>query len=284
MKKVVELGILLILLLAPPVDAKISLGSSYDNIYLDLKPGAYGVFRASFFNMGDEPLSVRFELEYPSDLRIEAVPAELLMESGVTENPSSAGEWLILDGGKRYVKTYPVDVYVKIPSTISRNTYRIKLVAIAEGLDTSEGEGFSQNLVQVREIFLTANVPGQVSGGYTDTIRVDASSGDSVMEEAKKDLVYTQGNSPLSPGTGSSSGGSQVSGGSSTTSYDDTTTASEGGSEKTGLIEKDTEGNTKINLPTGEITLSEEQTGAVIDLGLITLIISVGSLMVRILK
>lgn len=284
MKKVVEFGILLTLLLALPVEAKISLGSSSDVTYLDLEPGAYGVFRASFFNMGDEPINVGFEVEYPSDLRIEVVPTGLLMESSVTENPSSAGEWLILDGGKRYVKTYPVEVYVKIPSTISRNTYRIKLIAIAEGPDTSGGEGFSQNLIQVREIVLTAKVPGQVSGGYMDTIRVDASSTGSVMEDAKKDLVYNQGSSSLSPGTGGSSGGSQVSGGSSTTGYGDTTSSSGSGSEKTGLIEKDSEGNTKINLPTGEITLSEEQTGTVIDLGLITLIISVGSLMVRILK
>ncbi|MBN2014261.1 MAG: hypothetical protein JW778_03685 [Candidatus Altiarchaeota archaeon] len=286
MKRFVGFGILLcILFLVLHVEAKISLGSTSDVNGLDLKPGEYAVFSASFFNMGDESLDVDLEVEYPSDLRIEVVPSELRMESSITGNPSSPGEWLILDGGKRYVKTHPVEVYLKIPSTISRNTYNIKLIATAKGSESAGGEGFKQSLVQVREVVFTAKVPGQVSGEYADVIRIDASSGDAVMEEAQKSLTYSQGSSSLSPAAGGSSGsGSTATGSSGSAAYGDTTTGSSGGSEKTGLVTKDSGGNTHINLPTGEVTLSEGQTGLVIDLGLVTLIISVGSLIVRVLK
>jgi len=272
LKIVLVVGIFLLSVLA---DA-ISLGSSSDVNYLTLKPGAYGVFETSFFNMGEEPIKVEFEVEYPSDLRIEVVPGELALENELTDNPDSSGSWLILDGGKRYVKTHPVRVYVKIPPTISRNIYRIKLIATATGKESSGGGGFRQSLAQVREIPLTAYVPGRVNRESVEIIRKDATSGDEVKEEAEQSFISEYQGGTVSPGGGGSTGRSLE-------KRKDTSRKSE---DKKGIlgISKDSEGNTQINLPTGKISLNKEQTETAIDIGLITLIISIASLIVRVLK
>lgn len=292
MRKLIIVGVLAGFLFSVSyVGAAVSLGSSLDNTYLDLEPGAYGVFEASFFNMGDESLDLEFVVEYPSDLRIEVVSTRLEMGPGITPNPESSGEWLILDGGERYVRTHPVVVYVKIPSTLSRNTYQIKLIATTADSDESGG-GFRQSLVQVREITFTANVPGRTQiSDEVETIQVTASSGDSIRVDAEESFESNQGSNPLSyDAKSSTSGGTPVISGYSSTPSDNSNVPAASldkpvSSKKPGLgVSKDPEGNTHINLPTGEISLTEEQTGTVIDIGLITLLISVGSLIVRIMK
>jgi len=276
MRNILKIELVVGIFLLSVLAGATSLGSSSDVNYLTLEPGAYGVFEASFFNMGEEPIKVEFEVEYPSDLRIEVVPGELALENEVTDNPDSSGSWLILDGGKRYVKTHPVRVYVKIPPTISRNIYRIKLIATATGKESSGGGGFRQSLVQVREIPLTAYVPGRVNRESVEIIRKDASSGDEIKEEAEQSFISEYQGGAVSPGSsGSTERGLEK--------KEDTSRKSE---DKKGIlgISKDPEGNTQVNLPTGKISLSKEQTETAIDLGLITLIISVASLIVRILK
>lgn len=290
MSNMVKLGVLAgILMLSISADAAISLGSASGVSYLNLEPGAYGVFSASFFSMGDEPIDVKFEVEYPSDLRIDIAPDKLTLGGGVTENPDSSGSWLILDGGRRYVKTYPVRVYVKIPSAISRNVYKIKLTAKATGQGSSDGSGFRQSLVQVREVILTAHVPGSVSGGgNVEIIRKDASYPDGVKEELEEGSYtgYQPGTSAQASAQGSSQGSLPVSSGSA---KDDVNggDASRTSGDNTGggsVTDRASGGNTEINLPTGKISLNKEQTKTAMDLGLITLIISVASLIVRILK
>jgi len=49
-------------------------------------------------------------------------------------------------------------------------------------------------------------------------------------------------------------------------------------------ITHDDKGNTNINLPVGKVVLNKKQTETVIDIGIITLIISIISLIVRIIK
>jgi hypothetical protein len=278
----VVVGIFLLSILS---EAAVSLGSSSDVNYLRLEPGAYGVFKASFFNMGEDPMKIEFEVECPSDLRIEVVPYELSLDRELTENPDSSGSWLILDGGRRYVKTQPVEVYVKIPSTISRNLYKIKLIATATGQENSGGEGFRQSLVQIREIVFTAHVPGRVSRGDVETTRKDESSGDKVREEAEESFSYEYQGDTLTLASPAGSSLEEI----------DSTEMDGGGKEDISRrleddegdvlgVTTDYEGNTNINLPTGKISLSKEQTETALDVGLVTLIISVASLVVRILK
>jgi len=274
---VLVVGIFLLSILA---DATISLGSSSDVNYLKIDPGAYGVFEASFFNMGEKPIKVEFEVECPSDLRIEVVPEKLTLNKELTENPDSSGSWLILDGGKRYVKTYPIKLYVKIPSGISRNIYRIKLIATATGQDSSGSEGFRQSLAQVREIAFTAYVPGKIVREDVEIIRKDASSGDKVKEEAEGSVISEyQGDTFSQESSPGSNDQTEIDEG----RKEDTSSKSDSTGDTFGIT-KDSEGNTQINLPTGKISLSKEQTETAVDVGLITLIISVASLIVRILK
>lgn len=264
------------LLLTTSVNGGISLGSSSDVTSISLAPGAYGVFKTSFFNMGSEPLDVEFEVEYPADLRIEVDPPRLSMDNSLHTRPISGGTWLILDGGRRYVKTYPVSVYVKIPSTISRNRYTIKLIATARGNTDSSSQGFEQTLVQVREILFTVNVDGRVGAPPAEVIRVDASSGDVIKEEALQS--FNQGDS-YQP---SSSGGANTENKPSSinSAGNQPTSKTSGGFS----VSRDSSGGTSIDLPTGRVSLSQSQTQAAIDLGLVTLIISIVSLIVRILK
>jgi hypothetical protein len=279
MRNMIKLGILVgVFLLSIIADATISLGSSSDVNYIRLEPGSYGVLSASFFNMGEEQIDVRFEVEYPSDLRIEVFPTKLTLNNELTNNPTSPGSWLILDGGKRYVKTYPVDIYVKTPTYISRSTYKIKLIATATGKDGSGGEGFRQSMAQVREVMFTVYVPGRITREETEVVRKDASYGDGIKEEAKESLTQT-----------GYQGGTSAQGGSEPTRTDaiekeDSQDNPEENRESPIGITRDEKGNTDINLPTGKISLSNEQTETAIDVGLITLIISVASLMVRVLK
>lgn len=275
-KIVIVVGIFLLSILS---EATISLGSSSDINYLNVKPGAYAVFRTSFFNMGEEPIKVEFEVEYPSDLRIEIVPDELALGNDVTDNPDSSGSWLILDGGKRYVKTHPVEVYVKIPPTLSQNIYKIKLIATATGQESSGGGGFRQSLVQVRETIFTAYVPGEVTEREdVEIIRKDVSSWDDVKEEAEESFSYTgsQGGTASPGSSGSTETGLEK--------KEDIPSKSEDNRGGTFGVTRDSEGNTNIKLPTGKISLSKGQTETAIDVGLITLIISVASLVVRVLK
>jgi hypothetical protein len=271
------------LLAASGAGAEIAFGSGSDITSQHLDPGAYGVFSMSYFNMGTEPLDVSFEVEYPSDLRIEVDPPHLSMTASPTDAPDSSGSWLILDGGTRYVKTYPVNLYLKLPSTISRTKYTIKLIATAKGAQDSGGSGIAQSLVQIRETVFTIESAGRIDAGSSDIIRIDASSGDIIKDDAQKSFNNNQGSSSSSSGGGanipSSSGNSPSTPSSSSGSQSSSNTKS-GGFD----ISKDTSGNTNIELPTGKVSLDSGQTDAAIDLGLVTLLISIASLVVRIIK
>jgi uncharacterized membrane protein YgcG len=282
MKGLVLAGILSMLLLSASSAAEVAFGSGSDVTSASLYPGAYGMFTASFFNMGDEPLDVNFEVEYPSDLRIEVDPPQLTMGEGVSDRPDSSGSWLILDGGQRYVKSHPVSVYVKVPSQISANRYTVKLIATAKSQQYSDGSGFAQDLIQVREITFVINVPGKVNKESSKVVRIDASSGDVIKTEAEKSFASGQGSSQSSSGGGSYSGGDSEQGtsGSSPVPSEQKQSPAQSGFG----VSKDTSGNTNINLPTGKVTVSPNQADMAVDLGLVTLLISIGSLVVRILK
>ena len=298
---------LCVTLLITAAHGQMTLGSIADIRSLSLEKGDIGDFKASFFSLGDKPLYLDYTLEYPNDLRVEIYPKKLTVRPGATDTSDCSGcEFFILADGKTYVRTYPVHVYVKIPPEISRNIYEIKLTVKARDSDNGEGNGIQQSMVQVREITFTAYVPGDIkAGGIMD-------GKTNVLEEYKTETNYS--NPVDTPGTGSTgikdlsgpssprsdtgSSGQDTSGQNQGSSQGDSA-ASTGNPQATGaagnstasgqnsgsgLIQQDAEGKTKINLPTGDVVLSKQDSDTAVDLGIVTLVISVISLLVKILK
>ena len=273
------------------VNGEITLGSMADVNSLTIQKGEIGRFKISFFNLGNDPLKVEFSTEYPNELRVELDPKKLTLYPGTaTSSPSECSgseecEWFILNDGKSYVRVHPVYIYVKIPSEISRNFYRIKINAIASNInDNSKNkEGIKQSLAQVREFTLSAYVPGKTTGkeieyGYEEEKESNLSLKDiyqEMLRNRSKKTTLKEGILPASQDEGYEA-----------EDMTDKIKISQKEEEDQGLfgITRDAEGRTKINLPTGKIVMSKEQTETAIDLGIITLGISVLSLIIRLLK
>lgn len=263
----------------------ISLGSISDIDSITLNPGEQGVFRLYFFNMGNEPIDINIKADYPSDLRVEIHPEVMTIEKEITRSPSSNGEWFILADGMTFVRLHRVDVYVKIPSGISTNLYKVKLSAIATRSGISSMNGITQSLAQVRETTLRIYVPGTVrrtrEGNNNNRIYVESP----VILEGQDNWTWGQISEP--------STGSQPTYKPDSILTEMTTTIPRHGKldidneyRETAVpgVYQDNRRGVKINLPTGNIVIDKEQKETALDLGLVTLVISVASLILRILK
>ncbi|MBN2251838.1 MAG: hypothetical protein JW724_07180 [Candidatus Altiarchaeota archaeon] len=303
MMKRLAIVILCMAALANVACAAITLGSITDVKFLNLQKGDIGEFKASFFSLGDEPLDLEFEIEYPKELRQEIYPQKLTIYPGITDTSNCDDcEYFILRDGRTYVKTYPVYVYIKIPSEISRNLYEIRLIATARTKEGSSASGIKQSMAQVREVVFNAYVPGSlkeksfletenvVSNGSDydadEELRLEyrsrASSGESNEETRGREQSTSavSGSAVSESGETVKDGDRSYSGGDSGAGTGEDNPTSTG----TGLIERDSSGKTKINLPTGNVVLSREESETAIDIGIITLTISVASLLVKVLK
>jgi hypothetical protein len=298
MKKIPFLSILIsIFLISNFVSAGITLGSIVDINSLTIEKGEIGRFKASFFNLGDKPIKVEFHVEYSKELRVEIDPEELILYSGdITSAPDCSDteecEWFILRDGRTYARVYPIYIYVKIPSEVSKNFYKIKLTAIASDLEKSDEGGIRQNLAQVREIILTAYVPGRTK--ESEKIEFDYDDEEErlkSLKEAYKKMIYERSirsereiakDSDDETKNIKKEGEDKM----STTVEEE---SKGGGKEKDSKLvgvtrEEDEVEKTKIKLPVGEITMSKEQTEKAVDVGIVALLISIISLVVRILK
>ncbi|MEA1925405.1 MAG: hypothetical protein U9M95_05995 [Candidatus Altiarchaeota archaeon] len=269
---------------------KIELGSVPGNNQGTIYPGDSGSFTVSLFNMGRKPIYLSTKLEYDREIGVEVAPKEIVLSNEVTRNDTSHhASWLILGDGRTYVRLYPIKVYVYVPDAVSRDTYNIKLIATARGTGGDIEEGYGQEMAQVREYMFTVKTMKTVStsAGETDEAVViydrgpertkPSSTDDESGEETPKSTGTREtGNNIVYP----SAGGSSTQGGEP---YKSKTIDSSQDSSPLG-ISQDKEGNTNINLPTGKIVLDKKQTETVMDVGLITLIVSVLSLAVRIIK
>jgi len=282
--------------------ADINLGSFTDVRTLTLQKGDIGEFKASFFSLGQNDLELEFSLKYPKELRTEIYPEKMVLHPAATDSsPCDGCQYFILKDGKTYVRTYQVYVYVKIPPQITRNLYTIKMTATAKTKDEPGNSAFKQSLVQVREVDFSAYVPGELSntgstGGTTsqenDSLEVyDSGNNDDLRTEFNYNKnAASSSNEYNEQGTGGqASGGSQSSaetapatGKTSGQNTDNTGSETQQGGTK--LIETDSEGKTKINLPTGNVVLSKEQSETTINIGIITLAVSIISLLAKILK
>jgi hypothetical protein len=168
MKKGVLLttAILVLALSLANVSGKSCLGHTVEIDSLVLGKGEIGEYAVSFFNLCEDPINLELSTEYPSDLRVEIHPPQIILKSEITNIPSKCEDcsWFILSNGGypgRYAKTHPIRIYVKIPSEVSRNLYNLKITATATTA-SSGGQGLRQQLAQVREIYLKAYVGGTV--------------------------------------------------------------------------------------------------------------------------
>lgn len=277
----------MVVFLANLISAEITLGSITDVKFLTLQKGGMGKFKASFFNLGNETLKLEFDLEYPRELRVEIQPKELTIEPGIMD-PSDCNscEFFILKDGKTYTRTHPVYVYVKIPSDISRNLYRIRLIATARSKQGSGDSGIRQSLAQVREVTFEAYVPGSVKDtGNTKSNNISYAGIEQKEEELRvRDITSPQKNKAGGSGKEYGNSGTSEIGGTNGYSGESQTRESHMETRGTGVIERDSEGRTHINLPTGNVVLSRERSETAVDIGIITLAISVISLLARILK
>ena len=296
MKKEIILA-LCITLFTSCVSAEITLGSIADVKYQKLQKGDIAEFKASFFNLGDTSLELEFDLDHPSELKTEMYPKKLVLHPMKKSVESCEDcEFFILNDGKTYVRTYPVYVYVKIPPEISRNLYDIRLTATARQREDVESSGIKQSVAQVREIVFNAYVQGEVKkGSVAENKELNVSGFDS----EKKDDTNTGTGSGTGNSDTSASGAGNKEGGSTGTSDSGSANPEAGkstenlkaggdtGNQETGgssLIERDPEGKTRINLPTGDVVLSKEESETAIDVGIITLAVSVISLLVKVLR
>ncbi len=172
-KKLISLNLCLfylILIINTVNAANINFGSVTDTTYLELKPGETGYFKILFFNLGEEPIYLKLNVENPDprNLGVDVLPDITIKLDPVKPipdpKPSPGSEWLILDKNK-YVKATPIKVKARLPSDpneISRSEYKIRLTAIA-GESKTQGEGIKQNVAQAREFTLIlkvlANIP-----------------------------------------------------------------------------------------------------------------------------
>lgn len=288
----------IMVLLSGCVSSEIKFGSIANINYLTINKDGIGEFKVSFLNMGEEDLRVRLRAEYPQDVRVEISPNELTIREEVMDMPNcSSCEWFVLRDGMTYARAYPVYVYIKIPSEISRNLYRIKLIATAETVEKSRTTGIKQGLAQVREITLTAYVPGSVGGRELGIGLINERLyGEKSLKEEYEDYKTKIQNGENTKSEKSSE--SAVAGTAAGSGIGDEKKYAEGdGNYKNPdipqdkndysgdiAVSTDSTSKTKIDLPVGQITLSKEQTKTALDIGIITLVISIASLVIRILK
>lgn len=301
MKKII-VSLVLFICFMNTVSASITLGSTSGENHLKLVKGDIGRFKVMFFNLGDDSLSLELTAEHHKDLKVEIHSENLILNSEVTRNPDCVDcEWFILKDGRTYARVYPVYIYVKIPLGITKNRYNLKLTAIASDINEKETEGVTQSLVQVREFTFSIYVPGVITFEETnegdddeeDYGNEDLYEGIDLEEAWRKQQDQQRRDESESKGeTGGEGGVIKDSGGSR--SYGDTDGGRDSGfsaddeksGEDTGLfgIKTDEKGRTEVKLPIGNVVLTPEQKETAIDLGLITLLISIGSLVIRILK
>jgi len=288
-----EIIVVLLLFLVTTTSAtKIELGSTPGNTIQTIYPGDSGIFTVSLFNMGNDQISLSTELVYDREINVDVAPKNIILSNEITKDDTSSHKsWLIIDDGKTYVRLYDFKVYVHVPNQVSKKEYKIKLIATGKSTASSDSEGYGQTMAQVREFNFIVNTiktssPSNVEDTDEDDIEYDSgpirveSTDDEEPTSDKSGGKQSGGSGDTS--TGSSSSGSSLQGG---TAYESTTkdSSDSGGGGFLG-INQDDEGNTNIDLPVGKITLDKGTTETAVDIGLITLVISALSLVVRMIK
>ncbi|RLI94249.1 MAG: hypothetical protein DRO92_03150 [Candidatus Altiarchaeales archaeon] len=262
--------------------ARIEFGNIIGSNIKDIPPGESGSFTVSFFNIGKDPVSLTTELEYDPEIDVDVAPKNLILNNEVTKNDTGKHKyWLIIDDGKTYIRLYQVKVYVHIPEYVSKTKYRIKLIVTAKSTENVEIEGYGQKMAQVREFLFTVNTIRTVKtynkrGEEKNESMTEYDTGPKKADNIQKESSSI---SSIKEGEGSKISNNQIY--STKVSKND-----ENENKKSNVlgITHDDKGNTNINLPVGKVVLNKKQTETVIDIGIITLIISIISLIVRIIK
>jgi len=278
-KRILLLAMILYILCTIASAARIEFGNIIGNNIKDIPPGESGTFTVSFFNIGKDPISLTTELEYDPEIDVDVAPKNLILNNEVTKNDTSKHRyWLIIDDGKTYIRLYQVKVYVHIPEYVSKTKYRIKLIATAKSTENVEIEGYGQKMAQVREFLFTVNTIRTVKTYNEESEEKNESMTEYDTGPKKTDNIQKESSSisSIKEGEGSKISNNQI--------YSTKVSKNENKKSNVLGITYDDKGNTNINLPVGKVVLNKKQTETVIDIGIITLIISIISLIVRIIK
>lgn len=277
MKKI-PTALLIIFLLNGVNASEISFGSITGTTSMDIEAGESGVFSMYFFNIGSNPIDLELKADCPSDIRVDIVPRRRTLHSEITSDPDPYSTYFIMGDGKTFARIYPVKIQVRMPDAISKHIYRIKITAIAKASEESRGSGVRQEMAQVRQYTLTVHTSGTIRG------KISTGKEDIEYDRGPVEIEEEYGGFETETTPGGEGGKAAVSGEGMEKTGED---RDEDKAEETGGflgIKQDDEGNTNIDLPTGRITMDKKQTETAIDVGIITLAISIISLMVRILK
>ncbi|MBN2094433.1 MAG: hypothetical protein JW727_00140 [Candidatus Aenigmarchaeota archaeon] len=251
----VFIAVMFCLFLSPALSDS-TLGGTMDISSIQVSPGGVGKFEIYLFSLDDSELDLSVSAGSVSDLQVEVAPKTLQISGGETYSPDPAYRWVIL--GDKYVRIYPVYVYVRVPQKITKNHYVIPVtVSGSTSLETSSEGGVVQKVVQVLQYNLAVTVPGETYPTDEPTIEEEFGFGEIDIP------AYTL---PSLSSIGSAV--SQIlSGGSPSSSYEE----NEDGDEGQPSSSEDT-ANPK-SVPSGYIVMEEQDNDSLVTFGLAALIL-----------
>jgi len=258
---------------------EISLGNFIEKTHKSIRLGSYDYFTIRFFNLGNDPIKLKIKAEYDPELIVNIQPSELVLNSVITNNPKTEGEWFILNDGLTYVKVYPIKIKVRVPTYASKRRYNIKVTATAYAYNSSLAlKGIHETLAQTREYTLVVDVINDIKSyeAKSEDLGYDVDFGPRKIKASKN----ISESSLIEKDAGSISNETKSI---KPENAEWKVLSSEDKKEKS-LIYSDEKGNTYINLPTGKLVITESQKTTAIDLSIIILGISIIYLVVKILR
>jgi hypothetical protein len=163
MRRIYFFALCLFFVFLTPIIATTSLGGIPSRTYAEINKGELEKFEISVFSLEDKELDISISVGDIEELQVNIVPKEFELQGGLTSNPKGDYGWVILEGDK-YAKLYPVYVYVRAPTKITKNHYSIPIIISAMEKSTEgDTEGVIQKVVQSLQYNLQVYVPGSIT-------------------------------------------------------------------------------------------------------------------------
>ena len=164
MKRALLTGILAFLIFVPMFvqGSTIPFGSTGHHQRFTMIPGETREADLSFFNYGNDPISVQVVHEGSNEILSSITPRYFILEDWKNvNNPAGEESWVAM--GEKYVKSVPVHIKLKVPerSELTKNYHVVKITAIASK-ENPEGDGIREDVKVVREVRYSITVPGNI--------------------------------------------------------------------------------------------------------------------------
>lgn len=162
MKKICFFGLCLIFVLLGPVFGATSIGGTIDKTYAQINKGDLEKFEISVFSLENITLDITVSRGDVEDLQVDIVPKNLEIQGGLTSNPTGNYNWFIIKD--KYIRLYPIQIYIKAPQKITKNHYSIPII-ISSTQKSGDGntEGVIQKVVQSLQYTLKVYIPGSIT-------------------------------------------------------------------------------------------------------------------------